>query len=179
MNEWEIAAALLGSGLLICCAVCVRAGIADAVVALEVAGTLLSTILMVLSEGLQRQPFADLAVTMAVLSLLGALIVVRMLEACGNAAWQKRPSPWSGKPPPAPPGGTPRRPALDEARADAAAPLRRRAGRRCPSPLGGSSAAAKRCHLQRSRRATAAAIPMAPTSASDPGASSGGPMTML
>ncbi|MGH2832752.1 MAG: monovalent cation/H+ antiporter complex subunit F [Solirubrobacteraceae bacterium] len=80
MNEWEIVAAILGGGLLVCGAVCARAGIADAVVALEVAGTLLSTILMVLSEGLRRQPFADLAVTMGVLSLIGALLIVRMLE---------------------------------------------------------------------------------------------------
>jgi len=80
MNQWEIAAAALGGGLFVCGGVCARAGIADAVVALELAGTLLSTILMVLSEGLQRQPFADLAVTMSVLSLLGALVIVRMLE---------------------------------------------------------------------------------------------------
>ena len=80
MNEWELAAAILGGGLLVCGGVCARAAIADAVVALEIAGTLASTILMLLSEGLQRQPFADLAITMSVLSVLGALVIVRMLE---------------------------------------------------------------------------------------------------
>jgi multisubunit Na+/H+ antiporter MnhF subunit len=80
MNEWEIAAAALGGGVLVCGGVCVGAGIADAVVALEVAGTLMTTIMMLLSEGLQRQPFVDLAVTLGVLSLVGALVIVRMLE---------------------------------------------------------------------------------------------------
>ena len=80
MNEWELAAAILSGGLLVCGGVCARAAIADAVVALEVAGTLVSTILILLSEGLQRQPFADLAVTMSILSLVGALVIVRMLE---------------------------------------------------------------------------------------------------
>jgi multisubunit Na+/H+ antiporter MnhF subunit len=80
MNEWEIVAAVLGVGLLGCGALAFLSGVAEAMVALEMAGTLASTILMVLSEGLQRQPFVDLAIVLAVLSLLGALVLVRMLE---------------------------------------------------------------------------------------------------
>ncbi|HEV7586468.1 MAG TPA: monovalent cation/H+ antiporter complex subunit F [Solirubrobacteraceae bacterium] len=80
MNEWEIAAAVLAAGLLPCLAVCARAGLADGLIALEISGCLMSTVLMVLSEGLQRQPFIDLAVTLAVLSLIGALFVARVLE---------------------------------------------------------------------------------------------------
>ena len=41
---------------------------------------LLSTVMMLLSEGLQRQPFVDLAVVSAALSLLAALVIVRLLE---------------------------------------------------------------------------------------------------
>jgi len=80
MNEWEVIAAILGAGLLPCVAVAAFAGVADGLVALEIAGTLLSTILMVLAEGLQRQPFIDLALVLALLSLIGALAFARLLE---------------------------------------------------------------------------------------------------
>ncbi len=80
MNEWELAAAILGVALLPCLLVSLLAGVGSALVALELAGTLASTILMVLSEGLQRQPFIDLAVVLALLSVVGALALARLLE---------------------------------------------------------------------------------------------------
>jgi multicomponent Na+:H+ antiporter subunit F len=80
VNEWEIAAAVLVCGLLVCVAVCALAGVAHGLVALEIAGTLASTVLMVLAEGLQRQPFVDLALVLALLSLAGALLIARLLE---------------------------------------------------------------------------------------------------
>lgn len=80
MNEWEIAAAVLGVGLLPCLAVCLLADVAEALVALEVASVLATTILMLLSEGFQRQPFIDLAVTFGFMSLVGALAFARLLE---------------------------------------------------------------------------------------------------
>ena len=80
MNEWEIAAAVLAAGLLPALAVAALAGVAEGLVALEIAGTIVSTILMVLSEGLQRQPFIDLALTLALLSLVGGLALARLLE---------------------------------------------------------------------------------------------------
>ena len=80
MNEWEIAALVLTVGLLICAAVAAFASLADALVALEIGGTLTTSILLVLSEGLQRQPFVDLAVTVAVMSVVGALVFARMME---------------------------------------------------------------------------------------------------
>jgi multisubunit Na+/H+ antiporter MnhF subunit len=80
MNEWELVAAILGVALLPCLLVGLLSGVGSALVALELAGTLTSTILMVLSEGLQRQPFVDLAVVLAFLSLVGALALARLLE---------------------------------------------------------------------------------------------------
>jgi multisubunit Na+/H+ antiporter MnhF subunit len=80
MNQWELAAAVLGAALTPCVLVCLLAGIADGLVALEVACALLTTILMALSEGLQRQPFIDLALIFALMSLLGALAFARLLE---------------------------------------------------------------------------------------------------
>lgn len=81
MNEWEVVAAILTACLVACSAVAALASIADALVALEVGGSLASATLMALSEGLQRQPFVDLALTLSMLSLLGALAFARMLEA--------------------------------------------------------------------------------------------------
>jgi multisubunit Na+/H+ antiporter MnhF subunit len=80
LNQWEIVAAALGAGLIPCLAVCVLAGVAHALAALELGGVLLTTILLALSEGLQRQPFVDLAIVFALLSLIGALAFARLME---------------------------------------------------------------------------------------------------
>ncbi len=80
MNEWEIVAAVLAGCLLPCVGVCALAGVADGLVAMELAGTLVATILMVLAEGLRRQPFIDLALTLAILALVGTLAIARLLE---------------------------------------------------------------------------------------------------
>jgi multisubunit Na+/H+ antiporter MnhF subunit len=80
MSEWEIVAAVLGAGFIPCLVVCAVSDAAHGLVALEVASVLLTTILMVLSEGFRRQPFIDLALTFAFLSLVGALAFARLLE---------------------------------------------------------------------------------------------------
>jgi len=80
VNEWEIVAAILAAALLPCLGVCALARVADGLVAMEIAGTLVVTILMVLAEGLQRQPFIDLALTLAILTILATLAIARLLE---------------------------------------------------------------------------------------------------
>jgi multisubunit Na+/H+ antiporter MnhF subunit len=80
MNEWEIAAAVLGAALIVCAAVAALRSVATALLALELGGTIATTILMVLSQGLQRQPFIDLALVIAVLSVLGCIVIARLLE---------------------------------------------------------------------------------------------------
>lgn len=80
MNKWEIAAAVLTGALVPCVGVCALAGATAALAAFEVASTLATSALMVLSEGFQRQPFIDLAVVLAVLSLVGALAFARLME---------------------------------------------------------------------------------------------------
>jgi multisubunit Na+/H+ antiporter MnhF subunit len=80
VNEWEILAAALIAALVPCLGVALRCGIADALVALEIAGTLTSTALMALAEGLQRQPFVDLALVLAFLSIAGTLALARLIE---------------------------------------------------------------------------------------------------
>ncbi|MBV9310933.1 MAG: hypothetical protein JOZ73_08875 [Solirubrobacterales bacterium] len=80
MNEWEVAAIVLGSAMLPCLAVCLLAEVGSALAALEVASVLLTSVLMLLSEGFHRQPFIDLAIVFAVLSLVGAIAFARLME---------------------------------------------------------------------------------------------------
>jgi multisubunit Na+/H+ antiporter MnhF subunit len=86
MNEWEIAAAVLGFALVPCLAACFLSTPARALPALELAGVLLSTILMLLAEGLHRQPFIDLAVVLAPMSLVGCLAFARLMEDAGPSS---------------------------------------------------------------------------------------------
>jgi multisubunit Na+/H+ antiporter MnhF subunit len=80
LNEWEILAAVLAAGLGPCVAVAVLGSVGDALIALEIAGVLVITALLALAEGLQRQPFVDLALVLAPLSLIGTLVIARLLE---------------------------------------------------------------------------------------------------
>lgn len=80
MNEWEIAAAVLASALIPCLVVCLLCEAPHGLIAMEIAGVLVCTILMLLSEGFHRQPFIDLAVVLAPMSLVGALTFARLME---------------------------------------------------------------------------------------------------
>jgi multisubunit Na+/H+ antiporter MnhF subunit len=80
MNEWEIAATVLGFALIPCAGVALFAPPRHGLPALQLAGVLLSTILMLLSEGFHRQPFVDLAVVFAPMSLVGGLTFARLME---------------------------------------------------------------------------------------------------
>jgi multisubunit Na+/H+ antiporter MnhF subunit len=80
MNEWMVVAIVLIGAMLPCLAVCVFAGATHALAAFEVASTLLATILMLLSEGFHRQPFVDLAITFALVSIVGGLAFARLME---------------------------------------------------------------------------------------------------
>jgi multisubunit Na+/H+ antiporter MnhF subunit len=80
MNEWEIAAAVLGFALIPCVAVCLLADLGGALAALEICGVLVTTILVLLSEAFHRQPFIDLAVVLAPMALVGALVFARLME---------------------------------------------------------------------------------------------------
>ncbi len=80
MNEWEIAAAVLGAAIAPCMAVCLLASLGSALAALELAGTLAASALMALCEGLHRQPFIDLALLFALLAMLGAFAFARLME---------------------------------------------------------------------------------------------------
>lgn len=80
MNEWLLAAVVLLGALVPCGVVCVVRSAIEGLVALELAGVIDTTILVLLSEGFHRQPFVDLAVVAAVLSFAGSLVFARILE---------------------------------------------------------------------------------------------------
>lgn len=80
MNVWLIAALMLVLAMVPCMAVCALAGEARALAAVDVASSLLTSVLMLLAIGFDRQPFIDLALTFAVISVIGALAFARMME---------------------------------------------------------------------------------------------------
>jgi multisubunit Na+/H+ antiporter MnhF subunit len=80
MNQWEIAATVLGFALIPCLAVALWTDPTHGLVAMQVAGVLLSTILVLLAEGFHRQPFIDLAVVFAPMSMISALTFARLME---------------------------------------------------------------------------------------------------
>ena len=81
MNGWLWCAAALAVALVPLAVVCVRSRAEDGLVALEAAGTDAALALLLLAEGLHRQPFGDLAIVLAVVSFVGALAFVRYVEA--------------------------------------------------------------------------------------------------
>jgi multisubunit Na+/H+ antiporter MnhF subunit len=52
----------------------------DALVALEVAGVITTTVLLLLAEGFHRTALFDPAVVLGVMTAIGALVDVRLLE---------------------------------------------------------------------------------------------------
>jgi multicomponent Na+:H+ antiporter subunit F len=80
MNEWLLAAVVLLAALVPCGFVTVVRSPIDGLVALELAGVIDTTVLILLSEGFQRQPFIDLAMVAALLSFIGAIVFARFME---------------------------------------------------------------------------------------------------
>ena len=80
MNVWVAASIVLLVALIPCLGVCLFAGEADALAAVEAAAVVVTTVLMLLAEGFHRQPFIDLAVTFAFVSIVGSLAFARMME---------------------------------------------------------------------------------------------------
>lgn len=80
MNSWLWTATVLATLLVPLLGVAVRARLLEGVVAMEVGGTLSAIALLLLAEGTNRQPFADLALALAVLSFAGSLAFLRFLE---------------------------------------------------------------------------------------------------
>lgn len=80
MSVYLAAGIALCAGLLPCALACLRTTPFGALAALEVAGVVSATALVVLSAAFQRQAFADLALVLAVTAFAGALAFLAYLE---------------------------------------------------------------------------------------------------
>jgi multisubunit Na+/H+ antiporter MnhF subunit len=80
MNAYLVAAAALLAGFAPLLWLCLRAPLLDALVALELAGTIATLVLLLIAEGTHRAPFFDLAIVSGVLSFAGGLAFARFFE---------------------------------------------------------------------------------------------------
>jgi multicomponent Na+:H+ antiporter subunit F len=80
VNEWAIAALVIGAVLAVGLVLPALVDPIDGLVALEVSGTSGTAILLLLAEAFHRQSFVDLALVFAILSFVGALAFARLLE---------------------------------------------------------------------------------------------------
>jgi multisubunit Na+/H+ antiporter MnhF subunit len=80
VNGWLWAATVLVAALVPLLAVAVRRPVLEGIIALEVGGMMSSVTLLLLSEGTNRQAFADLGVALGILSFAGALAFLRFVE---------------------------------------------------------------------------------------------------
>lgn len=79
MSVWLAASIALSGGVAACLLACLRADAAAALAALNVAGVTATLLLVTMTVAFARQPFIDLAVVLAPLSLAGSLAWVRYL----------------------------------------------------------------------------------------------------
>ena len=79
MNVWLIGATVLAAGILPCLWVCLRAPFLDAIVALELAGAIVTLVLLLLAEGFHRTSYFVLPITLAALGFVGTMAFIRFL----------------------------------------------------------------------------------------------------
>jgi multisubunit Na+/H+ antiporter MnhF subunit len=83
VNEFLIAALVLLAAMVPLGWVCFRSTAIEGLVALQLAGTNGALIMLTVSEGIHRQPFADLALVLALTSFVGTLAFSYFLERIG------------------------------------------------------------------------------------------------
>jgi multicomponent Na+:H+ antiporter subunit F len=80
VNVWMVATMALLAGLIPCGVTCLRGGVADRLVGLELAGVVVTLVLLLLAEAFGRAIYTDIALALALLSLAGGLVFARFLE---------------------------------------------------------------------------------------------------
>jgi multisubunit Na+/H+ antiporter MnhF subunit len=80
VNEWHLLACVLMAGVGACGWGILARGFRDGIVALQLAGVLGALALLALAEAEHREPFGDLAIVLALASLVGSLILARFVE---------------------------------------------------------------------------------------------------
>lgn len=80
MNVWLMGSAVLFFALVPCGIATFRGDVMDRLVGLEMAGMIVTLLLVMLAEGMSRVNFYDLALALALLAFGGGLVFVRFLE---------------------------------------------------------------------------------------------------
>ena len=79
MNVWLIGATIVLAAIVPCAGVILAAGILDALMALELVGTLATLALVLIAEGLHRSSYFTVPLVLAFLTFVGGLVYVRFL----------------------------------------------------------------------------------------------------
>jgi multisubunit Na+/H+ antiporter MnhF subunit len=79
VNVWLTAATALLGGLLPCGWVLLRGRPREALVALELASTVVTVVLVLLAEGFHRSSYFTVPLVLASMSFVGALVFIRFL----------------------------------------------------------------------------------------------------
>jgi multisubunit Na+/H+ antiporter MnhF subunit len=79
MNVWLIAATALLAGLVPCWWVLLRGRLTEALVALELASTVVSVVLLLLAEGFHRSSYFTLPLVLSAVAFVGTLVFIRFL----------------------------------------------------------------------------------------------------
>lgn len=80
LTEWLLSAAVLVAGIGLCGLAAWRRPPFEALVALELAGTLTTIALVCLTVGVQRTSYGDVPLMAAVLNWVGAFVYIRFLD---------------------------------------------------------------------------------------------------
>jgi multicomponent Na+:H+ antiporter subunit F len=75
-----VATMALLAGLIPCGVTCLRGDAQDRLVGLELAGVIVTLVLLLLAEAFGRAIYVDIALALALLSLAGGLVFARFLE---------------------------------------------------------------------------------------------------
>ena len=77
---WLAATLALLAGLVPCGIVCLRGDVVERLVGLEMAGVVVTLVLLLLAQVFGRVVYVDLALALALLSFAGGLVFARFLE---------------------------------------------------------------------------------------------------
>lgn len=80
MNVWFVGATILLIALVPCGVVLLRGQILEALVALELAGTVVAVVLLLIAEGFHRNSYYTLPLVLAFTNFVGVLIFIRFVS---------------------------------------------------------------------------------------------------
>jgi multicomponent Na+:H+ antiporter subunit F len=77
---WTVCTLVLAASLVPCAGACLRGGLVDRLIGVELAGMLVAQLCVVWAVAIDRTSFVDVGLTVAVLTFGGGLVFARFLE---------------------------------------------------------------------------------------------------